>query len=236
MNPLPSHNSSISERIVAIRQNLPKEVRLVAVSKFHPSEVIVEAYEAGQRLFAESRVQELLTKQEELGDMYLDLAWHFIGPLQSNKVKYIAPFISMIESVTSKKLLDEINKQAVKHQRVIDVLLEVHIAEEDSKSGFSTEDLFSLLEYMKDTPSSYTGVRLCGLMGMATFTDDTDKIAQEFAFISQLYQQIKGGNLLLYPEDFDELSIGMSNDYTIALQHNATLIRIGSAIFGNREN
>lgn len=236
MNPLPSHNSSISERIVAIRQNLPKEVRLVAVSKFHPSEVIVEAYEAGQRLFAESRVQELLTKQEELGDMYLDLAWHFIGPLQSNKVKYIAPFISMIESVTSKKLLDEINKQAVKHQRVIDVLLEVHIAEEDSKSGFSTEDLFSLLEYMKDNPSSYTGVRLCGLMGMATFTDDTDKIAQEFAFISQLYQQIKGGNLLLYPEDFDELSIGMSNDYTIALQHNATLIRIGSAIFGNREN
>lgn len=236
MNPLPSHNSSISERIVAIRQNLPKEVRLVAVSKFHPSEVIVEAYEAGQRLFAESRVQELLTKQEELGDMYLDLAWHFIGPLQSNKVKYIAPFISMIESVTSKKLLDEINKQAVKHQRVIDVLLEVHIAEEDSKSGFSTEDLFSLLEYIKDNPSSYTGVRLCGLMGMATFTDDTDKIAQEFAFISQLYQQIRGGNLLLYPEDFDELSIGMSNDYTIALQHNATLIRIGSAIFGNREN
>lgn len=230
-----SPNLSIGERITAIKQTLPEDVRLVAVSKFHPSEAIVEAYEAGQRIFGESRVQELMTKHEELGDMYLDLVWHFIGPLQTNKVKYIAPFIHMIESVTSEKLLDEINKQALKHQRRIDVLLEVHVAREESKSGFSPEELLDLLEDIQRKPESYRGVRLRGLMAMATNTDNEAQIEQEFALVAQLAQQIKDSGLLLEPEEFDELSMGMSGDYPIALRQGSTLVRIGSAIFGERE-
>lgn len=230
-----SPNLSIGERITAIKQTLPEDVRLVAVSKFHPSEAIVEAYEAGQRIFGESRVQELMTKQEELGDMYLDLVWHFIGPLQTNKVKYIAPFIHMIESVTSEKLLDEINKQALKHQRRIDVLLEVHVAREESKSGFSPEELLELLEDIQRKPESYRGVRLRGLMAMATNTDNEAQIEQEFALVAQLAQQIKDSGLLLEPEEFDELSMGMSGDYPIALRQGSTLVRIGSAIFGERD-
>lgn len=230
-----SPNLSIGERITAIKQTLPEDVRLVAVSKFHPSEAIVEAYEAGQRIFGESRVQELMTKHEELGDMYLDLVWHFIGPLQTNKVKYIAPFIHMIESVTSEKLLDEINKQALKHQRRIDVLLEVHVAREESKSGFSPEELLELLEDIQRKPESYRGVRLRGLMAMATNTDNEAQIEQEFALVAQLAQQIKDSGLLLEPEEFDELSMGMSGDYPIALRQGSTLVRIGSAIFGERD-
>lgn len=230
-----SPNLSIGERITAIKQTLPEDVRLVAVSKFHPSEAIVEAYEAGQRIFGESRVQELMTKHEELGDMYLDLVWHFIGPLQTNKVKYIAPFIHMIESVTSEKLLDEINKQALKHQRRIDVLLEVHVAREESKSGFSPEELLELLEDIQRKPESYRGVRLRGLMAMATNTDNEAQIDQEFALVAQLAQQIKDSGLLLEPEEFDELSMGMSGDYPIALRQGSTLVRIGSAIFGERD-
>lgn len=230
-----SPNLSIGERITAIKQTLPEDVRLVAVSKFHPSEAIVEAYEAGQRIFGESRVQELMTKHEELSDMYLDLVWHFIGPLQTNKVKYIAPFIHMIESVTSEKLLDEINKQALKHQRRIDVLLEVHVAREESKSGFSPEELLELLEDIQRKPESYRGVRLRGLMAMATNTDNEAQIEQEFALVAQLAQQIKDSGLLLEPEEFDELSMGMSGDYPIALRQGSTLVRIGSAIFGERD-
>lgn len=231
MNP----SLSIGERISAIKQGLPEGVRLVAVSKFHPSEAIVEAYEAGQRIFGESRVQELMTKQEELGDMYLDLAWHFIGPLQTNKVKYIAPFIQMIESVTSEKLLDEINKQAIKNHRTISVLLEVHIAEEETKSGFSVEELMDLLATIKSKGDEYRGIRICGLMAMATNTDNEEQIEREFAEVAQLHQTIKDSGLLLEPEEFDELSMGMSQDYHLALSHGTTLVRIGSAIFGERE-
>lgn len=231
MNP----SLSIGERISAIKQGLPEGVRLVAVSKFHPSEAIVEAYEAGQRIFGESRVQELMTKQEELGDMYLDLAWHFIGPLQTNKVKYIAPFIQMIESVTSEKLLDEINKQAIKNHRTISVLLEVHIAEEETKSGFSVEELMDLLATIKGKGDEYRGIRICGLMAMATNTDNEEQIGREFAEVAQLHQRIKDSGLLLEPEEFDELSMGMSQDYHLALSHGTTLVRIGSAIFGERE-
>lgn len=230
-----SPNLSIGERITAIKQTLPEDVRLVAVSKFHPSEAIVEAYEAGQRIFGESRVQELMTKHEELSDMYLDLVWHFIGPLQTNKVKYIAPFIHMIESVTSEKLLDEINKQALKHQRRIDVLLELHVAREESKNGFSPEELLELLEDIQRKPEDYRGIRIRGLMAMATNTDNEAQIEQEFALVAQLAQQIKDSGLLLEPEEFDELSMGMSGDYPIALRHGSTLVRIGSAIFGDRD-
>ncbi|MDY3090185.1 MAG: YggS family pyridoxal phosphate-dependent enzyme [Porphyromonas sp.] len=231
MNP----SLSIGERISAIKQTLPQGVRLVAVSKFHPSEAVVEAYEAGQRVFGESRVQELVTKQEEIGDLYLDLAWHFIGPLQTNKVKYIAPFIQMIESVTSERLLDEINKQAIKHQRKINVLLEVHIAREESKSGFSPEELMELLAHINRQADEYRGIRICGLMAMATNTDDEEIIDQEFALVAQLFQNVKDSGLLLEPDEFDELSMGMSGDYHIALRHGATLVRIGSAIFGHRD-
>lgn len=231
MNP----SLSIGERISAIKQTLPRGVRLVAVSKFHPSEAVVEAYEAGQRIFGESRVQELVTKQEEIGDLYLDLVWHFIGPLQTNKVKYIAPFIQMIESVTSERLLDEINKQAIKHQRRINILLEVYVAREESKSGFSPEELMSLLARINKEPDEYRGIRICGLMAMATNTDDEEIIDQEFASVAQLHQNVKDSGLLLEPEEFDELSMGMSGDYHIALRHGATLVRIGSAIFGNRD-
>ncbi len=230
-----SPNSNVGERISAIKQTLPRGVRLVAVSKFHPSEAIVEAYEANQRIFGESRVQELITKQEELGDMYLDLVWHFIGPLQSNKVKYIAPFIHMIESVTSEKLLDEINKQAIKHQRKIDILLEIHIAREESKSGFTAEEVMDLLAHIRHNEYEYRGIRIRGLMAMATNTDDENLIDQEFASVAQLHQNIKDSGLLLEPEEFDELSMGMSGDYHIAIKHGATLVRIGSAIFGDRE-
>lgn len=231
MNP----SLSIGERLTAIKQTLPEGVRLVAVSKFHPSEAIVEAYEAGQRIFGESRVQELVAKHEELGAMYLDLVWHFIGPLQSNKVKYIAPFVHVIESVTSLKLLDEINKQALKHQRRINVLLEVHIAQEESKQGFLPEELMELLEYLRKHHEDYKGIRLVGLMGMATYTSDTEQIDREFAELAQLMQQVRDSGLLVENEDFDELSMGMSGDYPIALKHGATLVRIGSAIFGERE-
>lgn len=230
-----SPNSNVGERISAIKQTLPRGVRLVAVSKFHPSEAIVEAYEANQRIFGESRVQELITKHEELGDMYLDLVWHFIGPLQSNKVKYIAPFIHMIESVTSEKLLDEINKQAIKHQRKIDILLEIHIAREESKSGFTAEEVMDLLAHIRHNEYEYRGIRIRGLMAMATNTDDESLIDQEFASVAQLHQNIKDSGLLLEPEEFDELSMGMSGDYHIAIKHGATLVRIGSAIFGDRE-
>lgn len=230
-----SPNSNVGERISAIKQTLPRGVRLVAVSKFHPSEAIVEAYEANQRIFGESRVQELITKHEELGDMYLDLVWHFIGPLQSNKVKYIAPFIHMIESVTSEKLLDEINKQAIKHQRKIDILLEIHIAREESKSGFTAEEVMDLLAHIRHNEYEYRGIRIRGLMAMATNTDDESLIDQEFASVAQLHQNIKDSGLLLEPEEFDELSMGMSGDYHIAVKHGATLVRIGSAIFGDRE-
>lgn len=230
-----SPNSNVGERISAIKQTLPRGVRLVAVSKFHPSEAIVEAYEANQRIFGESRVQELITKHEELGDMYLDLVWHFIGPLQSNKVKYIAPFIHMIESVTSEKLLDEINKQAIKHQRKIDILLEIHIAREESKSGFTAEEVMDLLAHIRHNEYEYRGIRIRGLMAMATNTDDESLIDQEFASVAQLHQNIKDSGLLLEPEEFDELSMGMSGDFHIAIKHGATLVRIGSAIFGDRE-
>ena len=231
----PSPSLSIGERINEIKQTLPAGVRLVAVSKFHPSEAIVEAYESGQRLFGESRVQELSTKHAELGEMYLDLIWHFIGPLQTNKVKYIAPFIGMIESVTSEKLLLEINKQALKNHRTIDVLLEVHIAREESKSGFSPEEVFELLQKVKANPEAYNGICICGLMAMATKTDDEAQIALEFDTIARLHADIKQSGLLLAPEDFTELSIGMSSDYHIALKHGATLVRVGSAIFGERD-
>ncbi len=231
MNP----SLSIGERIEAIDQALPEDVRLVAVSKFHPTKDIIEAYEAGQRIFGESRVQELVAKHEDLENICLDIHWHFIGPLQTNKVKYITPFVQMIQSVDSLRLLDEINKQALRCQRRIPILLEVHVAQEDTKSGFDPEELFEIVERLYLHASEYQGVRLAGLMAMASLTDDRDQIAREFAQVQALFNRIRESGRLIEPDFFDELSIGMSGDYQIALEHGATLVRIGSAIFGERD-
>lgn len=228
-------DTSISERLEAIRSTLMSDVRLVAVSKFHPAEVIVEAYESGQRLFGESRVQELVAKHDMLSGIYLDLQWHFIGPLQTNKVKYIAPFVHMIESVDSLKLLKEINKQALKHQRTIPILLEVHIAQEESKSGFTPDELFEVIEYIFQYQDEFRGVELRGLMAMASNTDDEAIISREFESVQQLFKRIKSSGMLAMPDEFEELSMGMSGDYPIAMRYGATLVRVGSAIFGVRE-
>lgn len=232
--PISSNIGSIAERVAYIHQVLPEGVRLVAVSKFHPTEAIVEAYEAGQRIFAESRVQELAAKYNELSSMYLDLQWHFIGPLQTNKVKYLAPFVHMIESVDSYKLIDEINKHAIKHQRSIPILLEIHIATEEQKSGFAPEELMDIIEYLHSKADYYSGIKLSGLMAIATNTEDTSVLNEEFALMQSLWHRVKSSGLLIHPEYFTDLSMGMSNDYPIAIQHGATLVRIGSAIFGER--
>lgn len=225
---------TISERLRDITQTLPEGVRLIAVSKTQPTEAIIEAYEAGQRLFAESRVQELVTKYNELSSVYLDLQWHFIGPLQTNKVKYIAPFVDMIESVDSYRLLDEINKQALKHQRCLPILLEVHIAREETKSGFTPQEIIEVVAHLYKNAELYSGIKLCGLMTIATNTNCEPILRQEFEQLQGLWRDIKSSGLLTLPEYFTELSMGMSSDYPIAISHGSTMVRIGSAIFGSR--
>lgn len=203
--------------------------QLVAVSKTKPIALIEQAYSYGHRIFGENKVQELVDKHEKLPK---DIEWHMIGHLQSNKVKYIAPFVSLIHAVDSFKLLKEINKQGVKHERVIPVLLQVKIASEESKFGLDTKDVAQILDQLKTNPMN--NVRIDGLMGMATNTEDTTQIKQEFSKISALKQELSdtysSGNLNL-----QELSIGMSSDYNIALENGSTMIRIGSAIFGKRD-
>ena len=216
---------SPSKRINEIKQTLPEGVKLVAVSKYHPASMIQEAYDGGQRIFGESHVQELVAKYEALPK---DIEWHFIGHLQTNKVKYIAPFVSLIHAVDSEHLLKEIDKQAKRCGRIIPVLLEVHVAKEETKYGFSPDEL---LRFMKSgTWQQYTNVSICGLMCMATNTDDAALIASEFGQARQLFLQIKefGG------DHWAECSWGMSDDYPIAVQHGSTMVRIGSLIFGER--
>ncbi len=219
---------SIGDRIREIRATLPDGVRLVAVSKFHPSEAIIEAYEAGQRIFGESRVQELADKQQHLPG---DIEWHFIGHLQTNKIKYIAPFVSLIHGVDSYKLLEEVNKQAAKVNRTLDCLLQLHIAEEETKFGFSFEECRHMLN--EGEWKTLSCVRICGLMGMATFTDDQQQIRKEFHSLGDFYTEIKEAFFKDRPE-FRELSIGMSDDYPLAIEAGSTLIRVGSHIFGER--
>lgn len=234
-------SEEIASRLSKIRAELPATAQLVAVSKFHPADYVIKAYEAHQRIFGESRVQELVGKWEALHESYPDIAWHFIGPLQTNKVKYIAPFIAMIESVTSERLLREICRQAdrvrgssINGRRIIPVLLELHVAQEETKSGFSRDELFALLETIHRTPEEWQGVELRGLMAMASNTEDEAQIEREFAFVRSVFDEVRTSGLLLCPERFTELSMGMSGDYPIALRHGATLVRIGSAIFGDR--
>ncbi len=208
--------------------NLPAGVNLVAISKFHPNEYIEAAYAEGQRIFGESHEQELARKVESLPK---DIEWHFIGHLQSNKVKYIAPYISMIESVDSLKLLKEINKQAAKHDRVVKVLLELHIAEEETKSGFSFDDCRELLEAGEWRTMEH--VQICGIMMMASNTDDEQQIAQEFDAAYAFFKEVKE-KYFADDDAFCERSWGMSHDYQIAVKHGSNMVRVGTTIFGPR--
>ncbi len=221
---------SIKSELHALNNELkPFSARLVAVSKTHPVAAIEEAYAAGQRLFGESTAQELATKYEALPK---DIEWHFIGHLQSNKVKYIAPFVHLIHAVDSEKLLQTIHKEGLKNNRIIDCLLQVHIAQEDSKFGLSQQVLIDLLE--QGSWKTLSHVRICGLMTIATHTEDAQLLHQEFGQLEVLFQTIRQK---YFPSDahFSELSMGMSADYPLALEHGATLIRVGSRIFGYRD-
>lgn len=220
---------SISANIKELNASLPAGVTLVAVSKFHPVEALQEAYDAGQRIFGESRAQELVAKQKVLPP---DIEWHFIGPLQSNKVKDIAPFIHTIHSIDSLKLLQEVNKQAAKQGRIIRVLLEIHIAQEEAKHGFSPDECRELLHSLQ--PDAFPNIRIGGLMGMATNTDDARQIGREFSELHALFAELKE-SACTRDEDFHELSMGMSHDYPIAIREGSTMIRVGTHIFGERE-
>jgi pyridoxal phosphate enzyme (YggS family) len=209
----------------------PFQAKLVAVSKIKPVEDIQALYNEGQRIFGENYVQELVDKQ---GRLPADIAWHFIGHLQSNKVKYIAPFVDTIHAVDSIKLLQEINKQAAKHQRIIHCLLQVHIAEEETKFGMDEAELIQLLDEWQEQANTYANIRIAGMMGMATNTDNETQIRKEFHHLKALHTSIKNTyfNEQTY---FKELSIGMSGDYLLALQEGSTMVRIGSLLFGARQ-
>ncbi len=218
----------ISENIQRIKSGLPQSVRLVCVSKYKPVEAIQEAYNAGECIFGESKAQELCEKVEQLP---ADIQWHFIGHLQSNKVKYIVPFVSLIHGVDSEKLLVEIDKQAAKAGRNVNCLLQVHIAQEESKFGFSPDELLEFIQ--SERWADYTNISICGLMGMASNTDNTEQVRSEFRLLKTLFDQLKTVAFSDNPA-FKELSMGMSDDYKIAVEEGSTLVRIGSAIFGNR--
>ena len=219
---------SVSDNLNKVKQHVPSHVTLVAISKTHPVDQIMEAYNAGQRVFGENKVQEMVSKQEV---MPKDIQWHLVGHLQSNKIKYIAPFVTLIHSVDSLKLLVAINKEAVKADRVIDCLLQVYIAEEETKFGLSVEELTELLE--SEEYKQLTHVRVCGVMGMATFTDNEDQIRKEFKSLKTIFTNLKNS---YFPNtvSFRHISMGMSGDYAIAIEEGSTMIRVGSSIFGHR--
>ena len=219
---------NLSEKINNIQKTLPAGVRLVAVSKYHPASLIQEAYDAGQRIFGESHVQELVAKHDALPK---DIEWHFIGHLQTNKVKYIAPFVSLIHAVDSERLLIEIDKQAKRSGRTIPVLLQMHVAKETTKFGFTPDELLNFME--NGDWRQYTNIRFSGIMCMATNTDDEALIASEFEQAKTLFHRIKE-KYFSDSDTFNECSWGMSGDYPIAIEHGSTLIRIGSMIFGER--
>lgn len=216
---------NIKERLHRILATLPEGVKLVAVSKFHPAEAVEEAYNAGQRIFGESRPQEMAAKAKVLPK---DIEWVMIGHLQTNKVKMIAPFVSLVASADSERLIEEIEKQAAKNERTIDILLEVHIADEESKSGWS---LSELKEYLASGAlERMEHIRVRGVMTIATNTDDEAIIRRDFNNIRTIFEELKPR----FGEAFDTLSIGMSDDYPIALEYGSTMVRIGTAIFGHR--
>ncbi len=219
----------ISDKLNEIKSELPENVCLVAVSKFHPISELKEAYDAGQRIFGESHVQELMVKAEALPK---DIEWHFIGHLQTNKVKYIAPFIKLIHAVDTLKLLKEIDKQAKKCGRTIPCLLEMHLAQEESKYGFTAEALSEMLE--SEEWRELDNVRIVGLMCMATNTDDNDIIRKEFRHARNIFDSTKE-QFFKNDDSFCHLSMGMSHDYPIAVEEGSTMVRVGSKLFGDRD-
>ena len=211
---------SVRNQILHYKKRLADNVHLVAVSKTKPNDLILEAYEAGQRIFGENKVQELVEKEQSLPN---DIEWHMIGHLQTNKVKYIAPFVSLIHAVDSIKLLEEINKRAKNNNKVIRCLLQLHIAKESSKFGLNKEGILEILE------SKFSNVSIVGLMGMATFTSDEKQIREEFKYLKGFYDELKEQH-----PGFSILSMGMSGDYDIAIEEGSNMVRIGSSIFGSR--
>jgi pyridoxal phosphate enzyme (YggS family) len=218
----------IAEKILSLKQTLPASVQLIAVSKTKPNEDLIQAYQAGQRVFGENKVQEMADKFESLPK---DIQWHLIGHLQTNKVKYIAPFVSLIHAVDSLKLLKEIDKEGKKNNRVIDCLLQFFIASEETKFGLSFEEATEILESKEFIEME--NVRIVGLMGMASYVDDEEQIRDEFRTLYNYFQVIKSHHFKFNP-DFKELSMGMSGDYAIAIEEGSTMVRIGSSIFGGR--
>lgn len=220
---------NIRENLTSFLSTINSNCKLIAVSKTKPVELVMQAYEAGQREFGENKVQEMVEKQEQMPD---DVRWHLIGHLQTNKVKYIAPFVYLIHSVDSEKLLRTIDKEAKKADRVIDCLLQVHIAEEETKFGLSDEEVKSLLT--PDALDSLPNIRIVGLMGMATNTDNEGQVRKEFAHLRKLFDGLKK-SVSHERVDMLELSMGMSGDYQLAMEEGSTMVRVGSAIFGARE-
>ena len=214
---------SIAARLLDIKKTLPENVTLVAVSKTKPVGDLMEAYNAGQRIFGENKIQEMTDKFEE---MPKDIQWHMIGHVQSNKVKFMAPYVALVHGVDSLKLLKEINKQAERNNRVISVLLQVFIADEETKFGFDADELSEI--FNSDILEKYKSIKIEGLMGMATFTDKQEQIEKEFSGLKKLYDQYSRAN------NFTVLSMGMSGDYTLAIDCGSTMVRIGSSIFGSR--
>lgn len=219
---------NIADNLQQVLNELPEGVRLVAVSKFHPNEAIEEAYRSGQRVFGESKVQEMTAKYESLPK---DIEWHFIGHLQTNKIKYIVPYVALIHGIDSYKLLVEVNKQAEKAGKVVNCLLQLHIAEEETKFGFSFDECRDMLA--EGEWKTLSNIQLCGLMGMATNTDDNEQIEKEFCSLSSFFKEVKD-SWFADTEAFRELSMGMSHDYHQAIAAGSTLIRVGSKIFGDR--
>ena len=215
---------SITQKLNTIKENLPEQVTLVAVSKTKPIAHIQEAYDAGQRIFGENKIQEMTQKWEA---MPKDIKWHMIGHVQRNKVKYMAEFVSLIHGVDSFKLLKEINKQALKHNRVINCLLQMHIAEEDTKFGLDENELNTIIE--SEDFLNLKNVKVIGLMGMATFTDNVDQVHKEFNQLNTIYKKVQ-----TKLNGLSILSMGMSGDYKIAISEGSTMVRIGSSIFGSR--
>ena len=217
---------SVASQIACVRRSLPERVTLVAVSKTHPAELIREAYEAGHRIFGESRPQELREKYEALPK---DIEWHMIGHLQTNKVKYIAPFVRLIHSVDSARLAEAIQKEAAKCGRTIDILLEIHVADEETKSGWTYD---ALLKYVKSGAlAAMKGVRVRGVMGIATYTSNEFRVRLDFELLQQYKKELEA----YFDSSFDTLSMGMSDDYPLALDYGTTMVRIGSLIFGKRD-
>ena len=224
----------IASNLASVKSQLPSAVQLVAVSKFHPVERLMEAYQAGQRVFAESRPQELAAKVPQMPS---DVQWHFIGHLQTNKLKLVLPSVSLVQSVDSFHLLEAISKWARANGRVVDVLLELHLGAEESKQGFTEEEILSICQHHSQYPSgchavhSEESVRVRGLMGMASNTEDMAQVEREFIRIEELFGRIRETGI----PGFDQLSIGMSGDWPLAVRHGATMVRIGTDIFGPRE-